>query len=208
MASENVTFSIPDFGNEEHEEGISRISVNGHDDVISRTPGFDVDRRQSVSSTGLNKESTSPRLNASAGQIAKNGPDDASCPPAKSAAKDKGESNQVLEASRVAQDTQVIQDREHDRVRGVIESDEKLDPAGKQDMLAPTQSLALAATESNIEGQVHKVVKKKTYLHRTSKMYRESIQKHTLLAKTLAVMQNIWTMGSTFPYWDMAFWSG
>lgn len=96
------------------------------------------------------------------------------------------------------------------------DSSKRLNPRGKDEDLAPTPSVALAPTQSVQVGEVrdvgevgaHKVVKKKTYLHRSHKMYSERIQRHTFLMKTLAVWQNIWTMVSTFPYWDMAFWSG
>ncbi|KAJ4351709.1 uncharacterized protein N0V89_007052 [Didymosphaeria variabile] len=86
--------------------------------------------------------------------------------------------------------------------------DEKLDSQAKDNALGHTPSLALAPTQSIKEGEAHRVVKKKTYLHQSSKMYSERIRTHTFLAKCLAVAQNIWTMVSTFPYWDMAFWSG
>ncbi|KAF2642445.1 hypothetical protein P280DRAFT_423112, partial [Massarina eburnea CBS 473.64] len=75
------------------------------------------------------------------------------------------------------------------------------DPTDKDALSSPTRSVA--------EGQMHKVVKKKTYLHRQSMSYPNRARKqHYFLVKILAVTQNIWTMVSTFPYWDMAFWSG
>lgn len=96
----------------------------------------------------------------------------------------------------------------HDDNEDTTPDSKKSDLTDKDENLGPTDPLALAATQSVQEGEAHKIVKKKTYLHKSNKMYSERIQHHTFLMKTLAVLQNIWTMVSTFPYWDMAFWSG
>ncbi|KAF2451896.1 hypothetical protein P171DRAFT_426332 [Karstenula rhodostoma CBS 690.94] len=84
-------------------------------------------------------------------------------------------------------------------------SNKRLDSEAKNDTLAHNPSLELAPTQSIAQGEAHKVVEKRTYLH---KKHSERIQRHTFLAKCLGVVQNIWSMVSTFPYWDMAFWSG
>jgi hypothetical protein len=77
--------------------------------------------------------------------------------------------------------------------------------ATNDDTVAQKPSLGLVPTQSIAEGEAHNVVKKRTYLH---KKHSDRIRRHTFLAKCLGVGQNIWTMVSTFPYWDMAFWSG
>ena len=84
----------------------------------------------------------------------------------------------------------------------------RLDPIDENEILENTPTIELAPTQPVQEGEAHKIVKKKTYLHQSNKMYSERIHRHTFLLKSLAVTQNIWTMVSTFPYWDMAFWSG
>jgi hypothetical protein len=84
-------------------------------------------------------------------------------------------------------------------------SDNSSDSQAKNDTGVQKVSLGLAPTQSIAEGEAHKVVKKRTYLH---KKHSERVRRHTFLAKCLGVGQNIWIMVSTFPYWDMAFWSG
>lgn len=88
------------------------------------------------------------------------------------------------------------------------ESEKRLDSQAKDETITHDPSLALAPTESLTAGESHRVVKKRTYLHKSGIMNSSRIRRHTFLAKCLGVLQNIWTMVSTFPYWDMAFWSG
>ena len=96
----------------------------------------------------------------------------------------------------------------HNNDESAISESKKLDPIDEIESLENAPTIELAPTQPVQEGEAHKIVKKKTYLHQSNKMYSERIQRHTFLMKSLAVMQNMWTMVSTFPYWDMAFWSG
>ncbi|KAK7185241.1 hypothetical protein PSPO01_08758 [Paraphaeosphaeria sporulosa] len=104
--------------------------------------------------------------------------------------------NNVRIANRVDGDTNFL---------GAHNGDKRSNSQAKNDMLAHSPSLGLIPTQSIEEGEAHKFVKKRTYLH---KKHSERIRRHTFLAKCLGVVQNIWIMVSTFPYWDMAFWSG
>ncbi|KAL5421837.1 hypothetical protein PMIN04_005259 [Paraphaeosphaeria minitans] len=104
--------------------------------------------------------------------------------------------NSDMEANGASGEADLLNDHNSDMIS---------DSRAKDDILAHNPSLGLVPTQSISEGETHKIVMKTTFLH---KKHSQKIRKHTFLAKCLGVAQNIGTMVSTFPYWDMAFWSG
>lgn len=183
MNSEEITFREPDYDQEEGSRdsapGQSGSKIIEDEKAILHKPDYDGEQRQELRPEHALLEDTGLAPTATA--------------------------EHSLQTTGAAEDARVLRNRNSDNV---AECNDKQELAAKDDTHEPTPSIELAPTQSPKKGDAHRVVKKKTHLHRSNRMYSERVQRHTALMKTLGVVQNIWTMVSTFPYWDMAFWSG
>ena len=183
MTSEEITFREPDFGEDTPRKSESEDVGSqdaGHEQVVFQEPDFDGDGK-------LERPHPEHALTDGTGVAPKT------------------TTNHDLKANAATGEVYAL----HSRIgNNPAETSKRVDSQAKDDTLAHTPSLAMAPTQSIGEGEAHKVVRKRTYLHQSSKMYSDRVQRHTFLAKFLGVLQHIWTMFSTFPYWDMAFWSG
>lgn len=212
----DITFTEPDYGNQD--DGTSRRSSDRHEHVTFQEPVSAIDQERDISDVGPRTESTQDESGLRKPTSSETATDD----DVKHSSNDVNGVPEIVVNMYDSNRGRVSEDREPEidldalqylqETHDSVATEQNSDGMEKGDMLTPTRSLSRAATEPDVHDveakKVQKVAKKKTYLHRNSKMYRERMRKHTALAKMLDVFENIWTMFSTFPYWDMAFWSG